>query len=61
MKCTWYCDKDAVYQVNSKLKDDNGNFYRGQVLAYNCEDHVPKRTAKDYYIEEISKKDIGTL
>lgn len=59
MKCTWMnCENEAVYVVKTLDRADSqplerdigvkaGVFH----IAYNCEHHVPKRTAKDYQIE----------
>jgi len=39
------CDKEAKFELRS-LKE-------GTYLGHNCEDHVPKLTAKDYRITEV--------
>lgn len=44
-KCTWFeCTESAKWSVKSPS---------GQPLGFNCDQHKPVKTAKDYLIEAV--------
>ena len=49
MMCTWMkCGRIARWQVFFK---DPKTGEKGKTLGFNCQDHVPVKTAKDYHIQ----------
>lgn len=48
IKCTSPCFPKCEAEASQTLKSLNGTF-----LGHNCEEHIPKKNAKDYIIEEM--------
>ena len=48
------CNADATHEVRQNHRDSNGKILETTYhIGFNCDLHVPKRTAQNYIITEI--------